>query len=40
MKSTAIIMLSGALALAACGQKNEAANSDLNVASGQRRGIE
>lgn len=33
MKSTAIIMLSGALALAACGQKNEAANSDLNVAS-------
>ena len=33
MKSTAIIMLSGVLALAACGQKNQAANSDVNVAS-------
>ncbi len=32
MRSKAIIMLSGALALAACGQKNDAANSDLNVA--------
>jgi putative membrane protein len=28
-----MIMLSGMLVLAACGQKNEAANSDLNVAS-------
>jgi len=33
MRSKAIIILAGALALAACGQKNGAANSDLNVAS-------
>lgn len=31
MKSNAMILLSGMLVLAACGQKNEAANSDLNV---------
>lgn len=32
MKSKAIIIASGMLAVAACGQKNEAANSDVNVA--------
>lgn len=32
MRPNALIMMSGMLVLAACGQKNEAANSDLNVA--------
>lgn len=32
MRPNALIMMSGMLVLAACGQKNEATNSDLNVA--------
>jgi putative membrane protein len=32
MKSKAIIIVSSVLAVAACGQKNDAANSDVNVA--------